>query len=226
MRALLTIALLALLATSSLAKPQGPPNGKPEGPGGKRPPPFKPLTGTVLAAGKVKGFDGKVADWEPDTPEGKVNIVSDLDNTPMKWQVVGQAFEDDEGLWNLNSVSWAYGVVVKATVVEDVDRAGNPFNKLTVQLFNGTNKAKAILPGRLNLGKLVSITYKDERRQDRVVEIVVKPFIKIVIVQPYIKPATRFERGSYADYLRATVVLTKEPQNAPTGILVPAPVED
>ena len=47
----------------------------------------------------------------------------------------------------------------------------------------------------------VTITYEAERHRDRKVEIVVKPFIKIELVQKYIKPLNRWVKGTYATHL-------------------------
>ena len=53
----------------------------------------------------------------------------------------------------------------------------------------------------------VTINYAPERKgQPRTVEVTVRPFIKVVMTQPWLKPlpgAGRFAQGSWARYLEA-----------------------
>lgn len=47
----------------------------------------------------------------------------------------------------------------------------------------------------------MTISYEAERHRDRKVEIVVRPFIKITLVQPFIKPLNRWQKGEHAPFL-------------------------
>ena len=52
----------------------------------------------------------------------------------------------------------------------------------------------------------MSITYKARPFHAREVEIVVKPFIKIVVTQPYVRPpkgSPRWVKGRYASFVTA-----------------------
>ena len=92
-------------------------------------------------------------------------------------------------------MAWSYGATLAAQV--------GPNGRLTVTLNN-----KAIRPGHPpNLGKLVTIRYpKDSCRRgscaDRLLEITVRPFIRVTITQPWIPGAYWDSWGSFAPYLQ------------------------
>lgn len=91
-------------------------------------------------------------------------------------------------------MSWAYGAVVNARL----DRWGN----LAASLNN-----RAIFKGRpLKLGPRVSITLARDtcnRRgcADRTLEVVVRPFITVVIRQPWIAGHAFGAKGGFAPFL-------------------------
>lgn len=94
---------------------------------------------------------------------------------------------------SLTSVAWAYGAVVRA----ELDSNGNMAATLDFKrIWRGTP---------LNLGPLVTISYPRDRCwkgwcHHRVVEITVRPFIKIAISQAWV-PAGAGAPGSWADAL-------------------------
>ncbi len=100
-----------------------------------------------------------------------------------------------QGSQALGYVAWSYG----ATLAAQVDKAG----RMAVTLGN-----KPVRQGQPpNLGKLVSVRYpKDSCKRgwcaDRLLEITVKPFIKVAITQPWIAGATWGARGAFAPYLQ------------------------
>ena len=64
-----------------------------------------------------------------------------------------------------------------------------------------------LLPSSICVHPQVTINYAPERKgQPRTVEVTVRPFIKVVMTQPWLKPlpgAGRFAQGSWARYLEA-----------------------
>ncbi|PRW61229.1 ribulose bisphosphate carboxylase oxygenase activase [Chlorella sorokiniana] len=210
MRAVLAFALLALLAAPALAKgnwihaPSPAPAPKPK--------PFR-VSGAVLANSQAVNFGGKKITWASNG--GNVTIVANFDRPELKWSLVGKAAAGSVvNTESLYSVSWAFGAVVKTTI--NTTDAANP---LAVTLFG--DKAVPIRPGKtLNLGPQVTISYKADRRCDRIVTITVRNIgVSVVITQKYLKPVRHWQQGSYADYLTAAISITKKPAETLTGIL-------
>ncbi|KAI7836267.1 hypothetical protein COHA_009857 [Chlorella ohadii] len=203
MRALLCLALLALLAAPALA-------GGGHKPGPKPPKPFK-VSGAVFADNRAINFAGKRVTYTPDA-DNKVDIVSNLLRANLTWQLVGKAGEGSTPAnQSIYSVNWAFGAVVKTEI-------NTTTGALSVELID--TKVTPIRPCKgKRLGPLVTITYEAERHRDRKVEIVVKPFIKIELVQKYIKPLNRWVKGTYATHLDVFVTLTEKPKEVLTGVL-------
>lgn len=202
MRALLCLALFALLAAPALAF---------GGPKPKPPKPFK-VSGAVFADNKAINFAGKKVTYTPDA-DNKVDIVSNLLRANLTWQLVGKAGEGSTPAnQSIYSVNWAFGAVVKTEI-------NTTTGALSVELISDT--IKPIRPCRnLRLGPLVTISYEAARHRDREVEIVVKNIgIKIKIVQKYIKPLNRWVKGTYATHLDVFVTLTEKPKEVLTGVL-------
>ncbi|KAI7843446.1 hypothetical protein COHA_002924 [Chlorella ohadii] len=200
MRALLCIALLvAVLAAPALAN--------------NRPKPYK-VSGKILSDNRGVGFDGKRLTWTP--TDGKLNIVSNLQRPGLTWQLVGKTTAGPTpGNQSVYSVNWAFGAVVRTEI-------NTTTGHLSVDLIS--DKIKAIKPCRnLKLGPLVYISYEAKWGHPRTVEIVVKPAIKILIVQPFIRSKSRTSPGAYAPWLEVFVTLTEKPKETLTGALVPPP---
>ncbi|PRW61561.1 trypsin-like serine protease [Chlorella sorokiniana] len=159
------------------------------------PPPFKPVTGTVLANNVGTGFDGKPVTYTG-AKGAPLDIISSVPAKGMGWYLNGILTDGTTpGSQALGYVAWSYGATLAA-------QAG-PNGRLAVTLNN-----KRIHPGHPpNLGQLVTIKYpKDSCRRgwcaDRLVEITVRPFIKVAITQPWIPGANWGAWGSFAPYLQ------------------------
>lgn len=205
MRAFIVCAVLALLTASAQAN-----NNKNWG---NNKPRYE-ATGTVLADNKGVGFDGKPYTWTADAADqNKVDIVSNVQRAggKMQWRLLGKAADGPTvGSQSLYSVSWLYGAVVTA----ELDPATN---NLSVNLIS--NKVTPVRANRpLVLSRDVIISYQAWWRS-RKVEILVKPLIKIVITQPWLKPLAPGQLGEFADYLVVKVTLLSVPDGPLTGDL-------
>ncbi|KAI7844893.1 hypothetical protein COHA_001542 [Chlorella ohadii] len=175
-------------------------------------PPFPPVTGSVLADNAGVGFDGKPVAYAGAKGD-PLDIISSVPAKGMGWFLNGILTDGSTpGSQALGYVAWSYG----ATLAAQVDKAG----RMAVTLGN-----KPVRQGQPpNLGKLVSVRYpKDSCKRgwcaDRLLEITVKPFIKVAITQPWIAGATWGARGAFAPYLQVKVTLTQKPAQQPTGVL-------
>lgn len=103
-----------------------------------------------------------------------------------------------QGSQSLKSVAWGYGAIV----FSQLDAKNN------LVAFLGP---KPIKQGTQNLGPLVTISFLPNSCNrhgctDRKLEITVRttptrPFIKITITQPWLKPTVKGTKGAFADYL-------------------------
>ena len=100
-----------------------------------------------------------------------------------------------QGKLALGYVAWNLGGRVEAQI-----------DKTTGRMVVNLNKAPIKQGKTLQLGKLVTIEYERPHRRHwwsgpRVVEITVRPFIKIVITQAWLPPAAPGAKESFAPYL-------------------------
>lgn len=176
-----------------------------------------PITGSMLADNKGVGFNGK-----PFTYSGKageaVDIASNAGLKPLGWFLNGiLANGSAPGTQALGHVFWNLG----ARVAAQIGRHGHMVVHLNKQpLWQGTKK---------DLGKLVTIEYAGQKCsragcEARKLETTVRtapnrPWIKITVTQPWIKPATPGAKGSFAPYLEVSVALYDKPKQQLTGYL-------
>jgi T-complex protein 1 subunit beta len=176
------------------------------------PPPFKPVTGTVLADNVGTGFDGKPVTYTGAKGD-PLDIISSVPAQGMGWYLNGILTDGSvPGSQALRYIAWSYGATLAAQA--------SPNGRLTVTL----NK-KVVKPGQPpNLGQLVTIKYpRDKCGQGwcaaRLLEITVRPFITVTITQPWIPGANWGSWGAFAPNLDVKVTLLQKPGQQPTGVL-------
>lgn len=205
MRSLLLCgALLALLAAPALANNYRPPK------------PRCDPTGTFLGDGTGVDFQGNSYNWTANA-QNLVDILSKNGNAvlpPSKDAPAGFYLNGavDAVTGKLTYVAWSYGATVSAQIKETGFGLKN--DKFLVLALNG----KPIKRNPLNLGPLVTISRSRDvcwgryirTCKPRVVTIVVRPWFKIEISQPWVAGALPGQKGSFADYLDVKVTVTRD----------------
>ncbi|PRW60928.1 serine protease [Chlorella sorokiniana] len=176
------------------------------------PPPFRPVTGTVLADNTGTGFDGKPVTYTG-AKGAPLDIISSVPTKGVGWYLNGILTDGSSpGSRALGYVAWSYGATLAAQA--------SPNGRLAVTL-NNTPIRQGHAP---DLGKLVTVRYpRDSCRRgwcaDRLLEITVRPFITVTIIQPWISGATWGSRGTFVPWLQVKVTLLQKPGQQPTGVL-------